>query len=64
MVLLRRGEVRRDPKISFALFFLVEPELAEDIDRVDVFEAFDEMDVNGGSTTNDAAVFSAAALSF
>ena len=41
MVLLRRGEVRRDPKISFALFFLVEPELAEDIDRVDVFEAFD-----------------------
>ena len=64
MVLLRRGEVRRGPKIPFALFFLVDPELAEDIDRVDVFEVFDEMDVDGGRTTDDAAVFGAAALSF
>lgn len=63
MVLLRRGEVRRGPKISFALFFLTEPELADGADRVKPFEAFDDMDVNGGRTTDDAAVSGAAALS-
>lgn len=63
MVLLRRGEVRRGPKISFALFFLTELERADGIDCVELFEAFDDIDVNGGRTAHDAAIFGTVALS-
>lgn len=46
MVLLRRGEVRRGrdvPNTSFMLFFLLDVE-----DAVEVCDAFDDIDVNGG----------------
>jgi hypothetical protein len=51
IVLLRRGEARRGrgaPITSFMLFFLLELEVTAGAEFVDVCDAFDDIDVNGG----------------